>query len=82
MLQLAEEELSRSALLEKSLVNFIVNPFPLNSLERYVPVFSTANFIGAPADDLYFSDIISRNSPTIGEASLFLGDRGSFARER
>jgi hypothetical protein len=45
-------------------------------------VLSPASILPSIGQDLYITDILSRNSSTRAECSLFLGDSTSFSRER
>ncbi len=78
-----------STLLERTLPHFSLNPFAVfTRISRrashfaFDPISSVASILLPATQDLYVSDLLSRNSSTRGECSLFLGDATSFSRER
>ena len=78
-----------STLLERTLPHFVVNPFSFftgvgrrSSSFNFDPVYYSATILPSTTQDLYISDILSRNSATMGECSLFFGEPTAFPRER
>ncbi len=78
-----------ATLLERTLPHFSLNPFSgftvvsrRRSVTTNSPVLLNASILPPVARDLYVSDILSQNSATRGECSLFLGDPTAFPRER
>lgn len=74
-----ELERPRSLLLDKPSKAFSVQAFSL--AKRGSIVSTPASFITPSNDDIYINDPITLNSPTIGEASIFLNSQTSFYRE-
>ena len=68
-------------LLDKAVPAFFVKAFPIHKGAYQSVVKAPASLIRSTIDDFYITDSITRNSPTIGEASLFLSSQSSFSRE-
>jgi len=72
-----DQELPRPMLLERIPAAFMFNPFSIWEDERKGELV----IFHPNLRDFYLTDVISSNSPTMGECSLFLSNEGNFTRE-